>query len=197
MNDKITILDGDGFLIDSDKTGARIVKFFQTAPTIFQHLWRKLRGTQETVLYYHAGLFGYVNGELKIIEQQSKVVVKDANKVLNTSNRLFIFRRKDISDAQRRSIVEDALADVGLGYDVLNCFGKFLTWLTGIPLFAEYVELPDVEICINRMAKNYLDGIGETFGARKHSSLTTHLVYKYIKAHQEKFEIIFEGVPNG
>ena len=43
--------------MDSNKNGPKIVKFFQTAPTWVHHLWRKIRGTQEVVEYYHVGMF--------------------------------------------------------------------------------------------------------------------------------------------
>ena len=46
---KSKIQKGDLFLVDSDNTGAKIVKFFMIAPTWYHHLWRKIRGTQEEV----------------------------------------------------------------------------------------------------------------------------------------------------
>jgi hypothetical protein len=196
---KQTILNGDFFLIDSNKQGAKIVKFFQTAFTVYQHLWRKIRGTQETVLYYHVGQFIEVDGKIRVIEQQGTVMLRDeehTNKVLNTSDRLCIIRKKNLTDEQRNKLKEIALKDIGEGYDWLSCIGKFLTWLTGIILFARYVQLPQKEICINRVAYWYKEAIGETFGARTHSELTTHTMYKYIKKHQELFEILYEGVPN-
>jgi hypothetical protein len=199
LDQQITILDGDFFLIDSDKTGPKIVKFFQTAPTWYQHLWRKIRGTQEQVLYYHVGQFIEVDNKVRIVEQQGRVMLRDeshTNKVLNTSNRLCIIRMRHITDKQRFNLKKRALEDLGEGYDIVNCIGKFLTWLTGLKFFARYVEWPQQEICINRVAKWYRDVIGEKFGAKAHSELTTHTMYKYVKANPEKFEIIFEGVPN-
>ena len=187
----VEIRTGDWFLIDSEKTGPKIVKFFMTAPTVWQHLWRKIRGTQEKVLYYHVGMF---LSQDEIVEQQAKVIRKPSNKILNSSNRLMIIRLKGLPESVRTALYNFSLLDEGKGYDVLNCFGKFLTWLTGIPLFARYVEWPKAEICINRVAY-WLRYVGETFGAKKHSELTTHRMYKYIKAHPEKFEIVYEGIP--
>ena len=194
LDRRIVIEAGDGFLIDSKKTGPKIVKFFMTAPTWVHHLWRKIKGTQETVLYYHAGMFV---SPTEIVEQQSKVITKSSEKVLNTSDRLFIFRYKTLpKGVQRKDFVRYALMDTGEGYDVVNCFGKFLTWLTGIKLFARYMEIPNQEICINRLAYWYRKVACETFGVRKHSEITTHMMYKYIKAHPELFEIVREGEPN-
>jgi hypothetical protein len=190
---EIDILPGDIFLVDSTRTGAKIVKFFMTAPTWVHHLWRKMRGTQENVLYYHAGMF--IMHE-QIIEQQGKVVQKSSRKILSTHNRVFIARVKDIEMNDRMKLIEEAWDDLDKGYDVINCFGKFLTWLTGLKFFARYMEYPDQEICINRIAQWYKNGIGMTFGALTHSELTTHAIYKYIKANPEVFEIVYEGVPN-
>jgi len=194
------IKQGDIFMIDSNKTGPKIVKFFQTAPTWLHHIWRKLFGKQEEVLYYHVGLFGRgINEKYYVIEQQAKVKVRDeyyTRKLLSSSNRLLIIRRKDIGELGRDRIVAEAMEDIGKGYDILNCFGKFLTWLTGIKLFARYLEWPDQEICINRVAQWYKNAIGEKFGAKTHSELTTHTMYKYIKSRPELWEIVYEGVPN-
>lgn len=192
MKTLIEIRPGDIFLIDSKKTGPKIVKFFMTAPTVFHHLWRKIRGTQEVVLYYHVGMFIKQD---TIAEQQSKVLIRTSEKVLNTSDRLFIARRKDLKPFQQRYLTEGAIADVGAGYDIVNCIGKFITWLTGIKWFARYMETKKEEICVNRGAKWYKNGIGEKFGVKTHSELTTHMMYKYIK-NSDNWAVIYEGIPN-
>lgn len=186
---KAKIQEGDFFLVDSNKTGPKVVKYFMTAPTIYQHYWRKLRGTQEEVKYYHAGMF---ISRYQIIEQQGKVVIKDSGKLLNTHNRVLIFRKKGITAIQQRNLHRNALLDIGRGYDGLNCIGKLLTWLTGIKFFARYIEWPRADVCINRIAYWAKQTLKETFGAKTHSELTTHLVYKYIKTHPEKFIIVYE-----
>ena len=188
----IDIQPGDFFLVDSKKTGAKIVKFFQTAPTWVQHLWRKIRGTQEKVLFYHVGMF-YDSSTL--IEQQGKVIKRSANKLLDTSNEVLIVRRKRISEADQFLLTKIAEEDLGEGYDIVNIFGKLFTWLTGIPLFAMYMQLPNQDICINRVAYWYRKALGEKFGSFTHSGLTTHSLYKYILAHPDKFEIVYRGIP--
>jgi len=102
---KDLILPGDFFLVDSQRTGAKIVKYFQTAPTIWQHLWRKIRGTQEKVLYYHVGML--INGDT-IIEQQGKVQEVTSTKLLNTNNNLLIVRKIGLSYAERDCLISIA-----------------------------------------------------------------------------------------
>lgn len=189
--DKELIKSCDLFLIDSNKGGPKFVKFLMTAPTVWQHLWRKIRGTQEYVPYYHVGMF--LNKDL-VIEQQWKVQLKDAERILNTKNNLIIIRYKDASPEQILNGCFIARNDMGKTWDVLNAFGKFLTWLTGIPHFARYIEFPKQEICVCRGAIWWRKAFGETFGAKRHSELTTQRMYNYIKAHPEKFEIVYEQI---
>lgn len=189
---KIEIQSGDFFLVDSKKSGAKWVKFFQTAPTIFHHLWRKLRGTQETVLFYHVGMFW---DKSNLIEQQGKVIKKSANKLLGTNNEVLIIRLKSITEIERELLIKVAEEDLGEGYDIVNIFGKLFTWLTSIPLFARYMQLPNQDICVNRVAYWYRKALGVKFGAKTHSELTTHTLYKYIMSHPEEFEIVYRGNP--
>lgn len=193
MRREIDIQPGDFFLVNSNKTGAKIVKGLQTAPTVWQHLWRKYKGTQETVEFYHVGLF---KNKDEIIEQQWKVVEKSSAKLLNTGNEVLILRKKEISKYHQTELVAYAEKDLGEGYDVLNCFGKLFTWLTGIPYFARYMEMSDRDICINRVAYWYRKAIGSTFGAKTHSELTTHTLYKYVMSHLgDEWVIVYRGVP--
>lgn len=185
---------GDIFLVDSNKKGPRIVKFFQVAPTVYQYFWRKLLGTNEKVLYFHVGMF---YNETEIIEQQGKVVRKSADKLLATKNRIFIARRKDSCKTNREALQKVATADLGQGYDVLNIIGKFLTWLTGIPLFGMFLQWPKAEVCVNRVAHWYREVFGEKFGNLTHSDVTTHEMYKYIKSNPDLYEVVFEGYLQG
>jgi hypothetical protein len=186
----MNIKSGDIFLIDSDKTGAKMVKFLQTAPTVWQHLWRTITKKQEVVKYYHAGCF---LNPLQIIEQQSKVRIKESDDVLASPNPKCFISCKLATEEQRTMFQTLVIKDVGLGYDVLNIFGKTITWLTGIKWFSQHVESKNKEICINRIGAWYKEYFNEDFGVKHHSELTTHTMYKYIKSHPEKFDIIFEG----
>jgi len=186
----MNILPGDIFLIDSEKTGAKIVKFLQTAPTVWQHIWRAIADEQDIVKYYHAGCF---LNPFQIIEQQGVVRVKDSDGVLNSTNNKCFIRYKLATNEQRYFFQKLSLIDVGRGYDVLNILGKTVTWLTGIKWFAQHIESKDKEICVNRVAAWYKEFFNEDFGAKHHSELTTHTMYNYIKSHPEKFELIFES----
>lgn len=187
---KPTFLPGDIFFVDSKKTCPKVVKFFQTAPTWYQHLWRKIRGTQEKVLYYHVGMM--VDNE-NIIEQQGKVIERSNKKLMNTNNNLLVVRWKDIDETVGSYLLACARADLGEGYDIVNCFGKFFTWLTGLKFFARYMQLPNQDICVNRVAYWYRPFC--SFGTKTHSELTTHTMWKYVINHPEKFEIIYQGIP--
>jgi len=187
----VEILPADLFLIDSNKKGPKFVKFMMTAPTIFHHLWRKIRGTQEIPLYYHVGMF---LNSVQTMEQQWKVEYDSAVKRLRTKNNMLVVRYKKALPEQRAKCCNIAVADLDKKWDVLNAFGKMLTWLTGVPYFARYMEVPNAEICVNRGAYWWREAFGEKFGVKKHSELTTHQMYKYIKAHPEKFEIVYEQV---
>lgn len=186
---------GDIFFVDSNKTGAKIVKFFQTAPTWYQHLWRKIRGTNEKVLFYHVGLFSDPHN---LIEQQNKVIVRSNKKLLSTGNKVIVFRLTALTKVERSHLLKVAMEDLGKKYDVVNCTGKILTWLTGIPYFAKYMQMPNQDICIIRIAYWYKKAFSITFGAKTHSELTTHSLYKYLMCHlrsTDDWEIVYEGIP--
>lgn len=81
--------------------------------------------------------------------------------------------------------------DLGQKYGIIQTlFGKFPTWLTGIPYFARYVKLPNNEICVTRVARWYYEVFGETFGSKKYTEVTTHTMVKYILTHSEKYAIL-------
>ena len=190
--DKSIIKPGDFFIVDSNRTGARIVKFLMTAPNMFVHLWRKIRGTQEKVFYYHAGIFSDPDN---IIEQQKLTQEVSSSKLLSTGNNLLIFRVKNLNDEDRYNIVTSARETIGDFYGVVSCIGKTLTWITTIKWFARHIYWGRTNICINKACKWYLDAIEENFGSKYYHELTTHLVYKYVMAYPEKVEIVYKGIP--
>jgi len=176
---------GDIFIIDDDSFGANTVKFLQTAPTVWHHIWRGITRTQEKVLYYHAGIF---LNELTTVEQQWKCQVMDGQRILKSTKRCLVFRFKGVTES---NIPPFAIDDIGKPYGILHCIGKTITWLTGIKWFCRYVKEPNGEICINRVCKWVNQAYYFTFGEKTYTELTTHIVYKYIKAHPEMFEIIY------
>jgi len=123
---------GDIFMNDKDNTGANIVKFFMTAPTWFHHLYRKIRGTQEIVRFYHPGI---VSEDItKVYEQQKYVQYSDAKKVIFDRKHI-VYRNKTLSNTDINKLLSIAQNDLGRGWGVVHAFGRFATWLTGIKLF--------------------------------------------------------------
>lgn len=189
---KDLIQPGDVFLVDSNKTPARIVKFFQIAPTVWHWLWREFFGTNEKVFYFHVGMFFDKNNT---IEQQSVVIKRSSDKILNTGNKVFIFRKTEATDNDLKALQDISMSELNEGYDLLNILGKTLSWITGISLFGEYLQYPKAEVCVNRVAHWYREVYGEKFGNRTHSDVTTHEMYKYVKTHADIFTIVYEGIP--
>jgi len=172
---------GDIILVDSSRFGAKCVKYFMRSPTIWHDVWRMIIGKLEKVNYYHVAMIinnGYsgFTGHGDIIEQQAKVQLDD----WNPNSKQIIFRKINLSLEEQQKLKREALSDLKQGYDILNCFGKFLTWLTGMKFFARFIEWPKAEICINRIAHWYRVTKIDYFGVLYHSELTTHTLYKYL-----------------
>lgn len=193
---------GDIFLCDSDRTGAKIVKFLMTAPTIWQHLWRKFRGTQETVRYYHAGM---ILDDNQMVEQQWKVQYGETQKIL--SRKVIIYRYK-ISEPDRvyygmtretrlnlikMSLRNAAVEDIGKTYDIPQLIGKTLTWLTGIKLFVRVLGewSREEEICVTRVAHWY-KGIC-SFGCKTPSEITTKIIDEYCELWEDEWEVVYSN----
>lgn len=179
---------GDIILEDSNKFGARIVKFFMTAPTFYQHAWRAIFKTQEIVEYYHVAMIYKVEGSIiKEIEQQNVVKIND----FNPTKPQIIFRKKNLSTIKQNVLKIVSELDLDEGYDILNVFGKLLTWLTGFPWFARYIERPEEDICVNRVAYWYKIVCHENFGVLEHSELTTHQLHKYLLNNNE-YKVVYK-----
>ncbi len=190
---KIDIQAGDFAIVDSTRTPAKIVKYLMRSPTLYHDLFRMIIKKLEVPLHYHAVMF--INKDL-IIEQQGEVLERSTDKILNTNNRLFIFRMKNgISDLEKKVLISNARSDIGHWYGVMSCIGKTLTWLTNIKFFARYIHILKTEICINLVCKWYYNAFGELFGKKTYLESTTWSVYKYVIAHPEKFDIIYDGIP--
>lgn len=183
---------GDIFIVDSQKIGAKIVKFFMTAPTVYQYIWRAVTGKQEKVEFYHPGILRRkTDNTIYGIEQQSIVQLANINKILS-KKKYMIVRIKNLTLEETQKLFQEAENDLGEKFDVLQCIGMLFTWLTGIKLFQRIIQLPKTEICVGRVAKWYKEIIGETFGEKHYRDVTTHIMVKYIKSHPEDWEIITE-----
>ncbi len=99
MINKETINSGDMFLIGSDKTGPKIVKYLMRSPTLWHDLYRMITKTQEKVPYYHVGMF--VSNQ-EIIEQQWKVEVRNSSKIIGTSKNVMIIRYKNVTEDEMK-----------------------------------------------------------------------------------------------
>jgi hypothetical protein len=164
---------GDIFLCDSDRIGAKIVKFFMQEKTWYIWIWKYMINKLSVVRYYHAGM---VLGE-KIIEQQGKVQYGDTQKIL--SRRITIYRKKSLTAEQKALLQERAIKSLGKGYGIAEVIGHTLTWLTGITFFTYILGVltRQNEICVNRVAQwyNHID----TFGSSYYFAVTTKTMDEY------------------
>ena len=165
---------GDVFLCDSDRIGAKIVKFFMQSPTVYQQIWRFMTHTLQSVRYYHAGM---ILSDTQMIEQQGKVQYGDTQKIL--SRRITIYRKKSLTTDQQALLKERAIAQLGQGYGVAEVIGHTLTWLTGIRYFIVLLGAltRQNEICVNRVVRwyNHIDA----FGSKTIYEATTKTVDEY------------------
>ena len=181
------LLPGDIFMSDSEKIGAKIVKFLMVSPTI----WHWLFGFRDEVRFYHPGL---VIDQNKVIEQQSKVIIRSTERCIFSKPHI-VFRHKHLTDKQRNFIVTMAKQDLGKGYDILLIFGKLFTWLTGIKVFTRWIQQREKEICVTRLAKWYFQATGITFGKKTWHEVTTDDIDDYSSIDDvENWEIVSVNV---
>lgn len=179
---------GDIFLCDSSRLGAKIVRFLQQSPTIWQQIWRYFRHTLEPVNYYHAGM---VISESQIAEQQWKVQLADLNKIL--SRKIVIYRKKDLTEVQQHILYDRALEDVGKIYDIPQLIGKTLTWLTGIKFFVRILGAlsKENEICVTRIGDWYKYICN--FRVKTKHEITTKILDEYCSNNPKEWEVIYKN----
>lgn len=191
LNDNYNPQVGDVVLSDSNRFGAKCVKFFMQSPTVWHQIYKFIIKKLEKVEYYHVamilnnGLNGFTN-QTEIIEQQKLVRLVD----WNPNRKQIIFRKLNLTKEDKEDLKQEALSDIGQKYDVLNIFGKLLTWLTGIKWFCRYIESKNKEICVNRVCKWYWNTTDERFSVLTHSELTTQTLYKYL-INNENWQIVY------
>jgi hypothetical protein len=180
---------GDIFLCDSDRTGAKIVKFLQQAPTVWQWIWRQIRHTQEPVRYYHAGM---ILSNEQIIEQQWKVQYGNTQKILSQNIIIYRYKKLSVNDIIF-TLIKRTKEDLGKIYDIPQLIGKTLTWLTGIKLFVRLLGglSKEEEICVTRIGDWY-EGICD-FGVKTRSEITTKIIDEYCQNHPEEWEIVYQN----
>ena len=176
-------LPGDIFLCDSQRTGARIVKFLQAEPTVWHYLLKVIRRKPiNTVRYYHAGM---VLDSNTAIEQQWKVQTRPVTDILNRD--IIIYRHQDMvtSPEYQRELSERALQDTGKTYDIPQIVGKLLTWITGLKIFVRLLGAisTENEICVTRVADWYWPLCH--FGVRTKHEVTTHILDEYCSSERQ------------
>jgi hypothetical protein len=178
---------GDVFLCDSDRTGAKIVKFFMQSPNLFLQVWRYMTNTLQPVRFYHAGL---VIDDTTMIEQQGKVQYGDTQKIL--SRKIVIYRKKSLTDDQRALIKSRATNQLGQGYGVEDVLAHTIAWLTGLQFIVTVVGAlsRNNEICVNRVARWY--NHIENFGTDKYQ-ITTKMMDEYLQHYTEEWEVVYQN----
>ena len=179
---------GDIFLCDSDQVGAKIVKFLQQSPTVWQQIWRFFTHRLEEVRFYHAGM---IIDDLQIIEQQWKVQYADINKIFD--RRIIIYRMKHLGNTNMNIVRQRAIEDIGKIYDIPQLIGKTLTWLTGIKWFVRFLGKlsKEEEICVTRVGDWY-ENICD-FGVRTKHEITTKVIDDYCRRRVEEWEIVYQN----
>lgn len=187
---------GDIIFQDSDKTGAKIVKFLMTAPTVWHHIYRAITGTQEKVNYYHPVVVvdmlespGYPLGTTA--EQQKGVQLDKLEDDLKYKH-LIVFRRKQNYELHKILLQEIVAKEYGQPWGTVNVFGKLLTWLTGIKAFGRYIKRPNEEVSALRIARWYYKVYGETFGEKDYRDNTTQTMVQYCLNNPDKYEIVYK-----
>jgi hypothetical protein len=179
---------GDIFLCDSDRTGAKIVKFLQQSPTIWHQIWRYFNHTLEPVRFYHAGMVLIKN---RIMEQQWKVQDGDLDKIL--SRRIIIYRNTTVDSYLENLLLSRALEDLGKIYDIPQLIGKTFTWLTGLKFFVDILGgmTKEEEICVTRIGDWYQNICN--FGVKYRSELTTKIIDEYCASHPYEWEVVYQN----
>lgn len=187
---------GDLFMVDSQKGGAKIVKYLMQSPTIWHWGLGKILGIFNKkwkeefiseVRMYHVGL---IVNESQVIEQQWKVEYAEIEKSLLSKDKYVVWRYRKLTENQATLIKSIAIDSLGETYDLKLIAGKTLTWLTGIPWFSRHIETPNKEICITFGAMLYFKAVGYTWERLSWSELTTDIIDDFNRSHPEDWELV-------
>ena len=105
----IKLQAGDIFLTDDFSIQSKIVKFLMRSPTLWQHIWRLIRGTLEAVRFYHAGL---VLTSTQIVEQQTDVRIRNVDVIFKNNKNFVIWRNNKLSFEQILKLIIIATGDL-------------------------------------------------------------------------------------
>jgi len=183
----VNLKPGDIVFLDSDKTGAKIIKYLMRSPTFWVDLYRIVTKTVQPSNYYHP--FLVVSPNLAI-EQQFKVQYKNLDNPYHNDVKYLVARKINLTSEQIQNLINIAEGEKGQLWGIINVWGKFLTWLTGIKLFGRIVRWPTQEVSALRIARWIYLSFGETFGQVHYEDNTTKTMYEYVLAHPEEWAII-------
>lgn len=182
---------GDILFEDSDATGAKIVKYLMRSPNLWIDLWRMITKTIQTCDYYHPVL---VISDTEMIEQQWKVQITSNDNINHKKYIIFrpLEKANDLPiEFLNLMMITIAKEEIGQKWGIIHTlFGRFPTWLTGIPYFARYIKLPNEEVSAGRVARWMNFAYGETFGHVSYTEATTNTMVRWMLAHPEWYEVI-------
>ena len=192
MSNSFKLQAGDIFLLDSNSTESKIVKFLMSSDTIWHWIVGKLyefitgkyapHWLIRPQYYYHVGL---IYSDSETIEQQGKVLKMPISRLDGKS--YMIIRKIGLTDAQLNTLLATATNDLGNGYDILLIIGKSLHWLTGIPFFTLLLNLPKKELCVTITAKWIYKTWGELWGRKNYNFVQTDDMYYYAINHPSEY----------
>lgn len=191
MKNNLQLQTGDIFLTNDYSTASKVVRFLMTAPTIYHHILWKITGRieRERPNFYHAGM---VLNEKEIIEQGRVVQIKPIDRIFRKD--YVIWRKRKLSNDDKNALIFFATGDLGEGYGVLECFGKFLTWITGIKWFCKWFNAKNRAICVVKVCEWFWHSFITDFGVDNANYMTSKIIYDYWKAHPEEGTIIEEKI---
>lgn len=192
MSNPFKLQAGDIFLLDSNSTESKMVKFLMSSDTIWHWIIGKIYEFFTKKLapywlikpqyYYHVGL---IYSDTETIEQQAKVVKMPISRLDGKS--YMIIRKIGLTNLELEALLANAAIDIGNGYDILLIVGKTLHWLTGIPFFTLLLNLPKKELCVTVTAKWVYNTWKELWGRKNYNFVQTDDMYYYAISHPSKY----------
>lgn len=193
MDNKL-LQPGDIFLIDSDSTEAKIVKFLMSSDTIWHWLIGKIyelvtkKKAPNWLIryqkYYHVGM---IYSDTQTIEQQAKVEFQNISRL--DGKHYAIIHRIGMTENEQNRLIAIAAADIGKGYDILLIIGKTLSYVTGIPFFVLLLNWPGKDLCVTRISLWYWKVFDELWGRKNYNFVQTDDMYYYAKAFPEYYNM--------
>lgn len=188
----INLQKGDIIFEDSEKTGAKIVKYFMRSPSLWHDLYRIITKKVKKCEYYHPLMI--LNGNTnEYIEQQFRVQKGQESALLAPERHILVARKVGLSRSDKNRLQAIAEGNIGALWGILESVGKFLTFLTSIPYFARYLRWPNHHVSAVRVCQWLYETYGETFGMKTYGENTTKTMVDFIRSHPKQWQIIYES----